>query len=70
LKVKSKSNNIAGLQLADLLAYPSYRATLARQNNDSLPNNYGGQIAQILEESKYCRSTRGKINGWGRKWLP
>ena len=70
LKVKPKSNNIAGLQIADLLAHPSFRATLARHNNESLPTNFGGQIAQILEESKYCRSPRGQIYGWGRKWLP
>jgi hypothetical protein len=70
LKVKPKSNNIAGLQLADILAYPSYRATLARHNNEKLPDNFGGLIAEILEESKYSRSPRGQIQGWGQKWLP
>lgn len=70
LKVKHKSNNIAGLQLADLIAHPSYRAVLARRNNQALPENFGGLIAQILEASKYRRSTGGKIDGWGRKWLP
>jgi hypothetical protein len=70
LKVKSKSNNIAGLQLADLIAYPSYRAMLARHNNQPLPENFGGQIAQILEASKLHRSPSGQIVGWGRKWLP
>lgn len=70
LKVKSKSNNIAGLQIADLLAHPSYRATLARHERQALPDNFGGQIAQILEDMKYHRSERGQIDGWGRKWLP
>jgi hypothetical protein len=70
LKVKSKGNNIAGLQLADLIAHPSFRATLARRQNQALPSNFGGQIAQLLEESKYHRDPRGKIYGWGRKWLP
>lgn len=70
LKVKPKSNNIAGLQLADLIAHPSYRATLARRNNQALALNFGGQIAEVLEESKYSRSPTGKIDGWGRKWLP
>ncbi len=70
LKVKAKANNIAGLQLADLLAHPSFRATLARHQGEPLPNNFGGQIAQILEDSKYSRSLRGRIEGWGRKWLP
>ncbi|MCE5257732.1 MAG: DUF3800 domain-containing protein, partial [Chloroflexi bacterium] len=70
LKVKPKISNIAGLQLADLLAYPSYRATLARYQNEALDANFGGKIAEILESGKYYRSPNGKIDGWGRKWLP
>jgi hypothetical protein len=70
LKVKPKSNNIAGLQIADLLAHPSYRALLARRNNQDLPANFGGEMAKILEDSKLHRSLTGQINGWGRKWLP
>ena len=70
LKVKPKSNNIAGLQIADLIAHPSYKATLARRSGKPLPANFGGKIAQILEEEKYYRSPGGKIYGWGRKWLP
>lgn len=70
LKIKAKSNNIAGLQLADLIAHPSYKAILARKQNQALPENFGGQIAQILEAKKYLRSPSGKIDGWGRKLLP
>ena len=62
--------NIAGLQVADLIAHPSFRATLARRGRQALPRNLGGQIAQILEEFKYYRSHHGQIDGWGRKWLP
>ena len=70
LKVKSKQNNIAGLQLADLIAHPSYKSMLSRRNNQALPDNFGGMIAKILEDEKYDRSPDGKIDGWGRKWLP
>lgn len=70
LKVKPKSNNIAGLQLADILAHPSFRSTLARHDGEPLPANFGGNISQILESSKYDRSPSGLIDGWGRKWLP
>lgn len=70
LKVKSKANNIAGLQVADLIAHPSYKAALARRNNQALPDNFGGRIATILEHQKYDRDERGKIEGWGWKWLP
>jgi hypothetical protein len=70
LKVKPKANNIAGLQLADLIAHPSYKVALARRNREALPDNFGGQIGQILLDSKYYRSPSGRIDGWGIKWLP
>ncbi|RJP79377.1 MAG: DUF3800 domain-containing protein [Candidatus Zixiibacteriota bacterium] len=70
LKVKSKSNNIAGLQFADIIAYPSYRAALARHDNRPLPEDFSGKIITILETSKYYRSSAGEIQGYGRKWLP
>lgn len=70
LKVKAKSNNIAGLQIADLIAHPSYRATLARHARQTLSDNFGGKVAEILERDKYYRDSRGRFEGWGRKWLP
>lgn len=70
LKVKPKSNNIAGLQIADLIAHPSFKATKARREKKPLPDNFGGAIAVILEQNKYHRSPKGRIDGWGRKWLP
>lgn len=70
LKVKPKDKNIAGLQLADLIAHPSFRATLARKQQLLLPENFGGKIGKILEDNKYVRSPDGDIDGWGRKWLP
>ncbi len=70
LKVKPKGNNIAGLQLADIIAHPSFRATLARKEHQSLLDNFGGKIAAILEATKYIRSPNGQIDKWGRKWLP
>jgi hypothetical protein len=70
LNVKPKSANIAGLQLADMIAYPSYVATKARHDGAGLPDNFGGRIAAVLEASKYRRRADGLIEGWGRKWLP
>ena len=70
-KVKAKSNNTArGLQIADLIAHPSYKSAVARQNSQVLPANFGGKIAAILENDKYDRDLQGRIDGWGRKWLP
>ncbi len=70
LKVKSKANNIAGLQLADLIAHASLRATLARREGRPLPANFGGRIAAILEADKYHRNAAGFFEGWGINWLP
>jgi hypothetical protein len=69
LKLSQKRDNVAGLQIADLLAHPSWRACLARHEGQPLATNFGGLVAEILERSKYRR--RGaRIDGYGRKWLP
>jgi hypothetical protein len=70
LKLKKKGDNIAGLQLADLVAHASFRAVLARAQNQALPDTFGGRIARILEASKCDRSASGRLDGWGRKMLP
>lgn len=70
LKVKTKANNIAGLQLADLLAHPSFKYILCRRQKTAQPQTFGAQIAQILVRGKYLRSASGKLDGWGCKWLP
>jgi len=70
LKVKTKANNIAGLQLADLIAHPSYKYILCRHQKTAQPNNFGAQIARVLVDSKYLRSPTGSLDGWGCKWLP
>jgi hypothetical protein len=70
LKVKPKSANVAGLQLADLIAHPSFVASKCRREAQPLPINFGGQVAQVLESLKYRRNWQGRIEGYGRKWLP
>jgi hypothetical protein len=69
LRMYPKSANIAGLQLADLLAHPSFIATKLRHQNRALPETFGGRIARALEDSKYRRHNT-RIEGYGRKWLP
>lgn len=70
LKLRRKSDNVAGLQLADLIAHPSFKATLLGRRGEPLPSDFGGRIAAILEAGKYRCSPTGEIDGWGRKWLP
>lgn len=70
LKIKSKTENITGLQLAEFLVRPCYYAALARKKNEPLPTNFGGKIEAIVERSKYHRDEHGVVRGFGRKWLP
>jgi hypothetical protein len=72
LKVKPKSANIAGLQLADLVAHPSRREVLLeRQLIVDKRDIFGDQICAILRQSKYYRNGQtGQIAGYGKKLLP
>lgn len=69
IKLKPKSANVAGLQICDLVAHPACVAARCLQDGQPLPDNFGGRIAEVLED-KYRRSYWGKIDGYGRKWLP
>jgi uncharacterized protein DUF3800 len=68
LKLKPKSANVAGLQLCDLLAHPACVAARCHHDGCTLPDNFGGALAEVLE-GKYRRSYYGQIDGYGRKWL-
>jgi len=71
LKVKPKRDNIAGLQLADVLAHQARRDIL-RQNGLVPPGAaaFGDRILAVLERRKYYRSRMGQIDGYGRNLLP
>jgi hypothetical protein len=72
LKLKPKSANIAGLQLADLIAYPSRREILHEKG--LLPaegKTFSDGICNILNRIKYLRNHQtGDIWGYGKKLLP
>ena len=70
LKIKLKTENITGLQLAEFLVRPCYYAALARKKGKAIPTNFGGQVEAVAERSKYYRNERGVVAGFGRKWLP
>jgi hypothetical protein len=70
LKVKPKANNIAGLQLADVLAYPAWKAALAKTGGNALPENLTGRIGTLLLDTKFDRGPSGTVTGWGLKYLP
>jgi hypothetical protein len=70
LKVKAKANNIAGLQIADLIAHPSFKHAYCRRTTQPISPSFGARIAEILCSKKYYRKPDGTIDGWGIKWLP
>lgn len=72
LKVKPKSANVAGLQLADLIAHPSRRDVLLEHGLLADDRDiFGDRICDILRRSKYHRNERtGQIEGYGKKLLP
>jgi hypothetical protein len=69
LRLDPKQANVAALQIADLLAHPAHRAYKFEKLGIAQPNDYGTQLARILAD-KYHRSWQGRIEGYGRKWLP
>ena len=69
LKAKTKSANIAGLQMADLLAHPSFRSCHCERNRIPMTANFG-KILMDTVNHKYIRKRNGDLWGWGWKWLP
>ncbi len=59
LKVKSKENNIAGLQLADLLAHPS-RSEILYENKlqENSPALFAQKVIKILQKKYYQQHGR------------
>jgi uncharacterized protein DUF3800 len=70
LKIKPKTANVAGLQLADVIANPSCRSLICQKTGVQMTAEFGRQIEAILSKNKYLRRYDGEIWGWGKKWLP
>jgi hypothetical protein len=70
LKIKEKSANVAGLQIADLIANPSMRSLICEKTGTTMRADFGMHVVSILKKNKYRRSSNGTIAGRGTKWLP
>ena len=70
IKLKLKSANIAGLQLCDLLAYPSKQEILIEEGRiDNPEDTFSQQICQWIE-AKYNRQVyQGRVKGYGKIFL-
>jgi len=64
--VKPKANNIAGLQLADILAHPSRNEILVEHSPGSVRlAPFAGKVAKMLAKKYYQRG--GEV--YGKKFL-
>jgi len=71
IKVKAKWANIAGLQLSDLLAYPSKQEILIEEQRIGGPeDNFGTQICQCVQAKYNQQVYQGRIRGYGKVFLP
>lgn len=71
IKIKPKSANIAGLQLADLLAHPSKQEILIEEQRiDGSGDNFGKQICQCIQTKYNQQVYQGRIRGYGKVFLP
>ncbi len=64
-----KNSDIAGTQIADLIAFPSKQRILVENRRVLEPDKriFGGKICSIIE-SKY-NNYDGKINGYGKVFI-
>lgn len=69
LKLKKKTADVAGLQLADLIAYPSQKSMHRDRSGEAPPADFNSKVASILKRTRYRRSYSGRIDGWGTVWL-
>lgn len=72
IKIRPKGNNIAGLQLADLIANPACRYLVCVRQKEKMQAPFGLAIVKILYTHKYLRCPWGdqRVTGWGTKRLP
>lgn len=70
IKIEKKNANIAGLQLADILASPASRYLICRKLGERMTAPFGREVVRILLQHKLRRSPKGKVEGWGLKILP
>jgi len=70
LKIRPKSTNIAGLQLADVLAYPVRQAVLLEKGLIKDPGDvFGKRIYEAAQRRFNCNEWSGEIEGYGYKCL-
>lgn len=70
IKIQPKRANIAGLQLADMLAYPVKQACLIEESLITDPGDVFGKRVMEIVNSKFNINYRtGEVRGYGKVLL-
>lgn len=71
IKIKPKSANIAGLQMADLLASTCFSYCKMTYANGPKFDPFAMRVADLMEREKFYRNDQtGDPHGYGRIWRP
>lgn len=70
LKFRDKRANVAGLELADLLAHPSALYVRQDMGHAVKPGPFALKVFDVLSKTKYDRSVYDVVKGYGTKYLP
>ena len=70
IKLRPKLANIAGLQLADVLAYPVKQACLIEKGLISDPGDiFGREVVKAVQTKFNVQERTREVNGYGKVWL-
>lgn len=71
IKIKPKSQDVAGLQIADLLASTCFSHLRRTYSDGAEFYSFAMQIADLIEREKFYRTPQtGDPHGYGRIWRP
>jgi hypothetical protein len=70
IRLEPKESNIAALQICDMLAHPCHRAYKFEKLGMPQPDDYGARMAALVKFIYRKSPYTGRIEGYGRKWLP
>jgi Protein of unknown function (DUF3800) len=69
VKLRKKSADIAGLQLADLLAYPLRREMIHTSRRSAPPADFSSRLLDAVEPKLHRHTASGRIERYGKTWL-
>jgi len=69
IKIKPKSQNIVGLQMADIFAYPAKRKMLYEAQRGTQLTGFTTDLATALEPKYNKRTLNGQVSGYGKVFL-